>query len=184
MIDRNSRARIADFGLLTVISDQANFISSIPHSEGGTTQWMSPELLDPGCFDLKDSRPTKKSDIYALGMVVYEVLSGQAPFPRCNDAVVIRKVMGGERPKRPQGKQGARFEDDLWDMLALCWKPQRGDRPSLKALLRCLERVPPRPRSSSPTSTTNEDMEMGADDLSDHTITDLSTFFIPFKPSG
>jgi hypothetical protein len=40
---------------------------------GGTHRWMSPELLDPDRFGAKDWRPTKQSDCYALGMVVYEV---------------------------------------------------------------------------------------------------------------
>ena len=39
----------------------------------GTTWWMSPELLDPDRFGITDYRPTKRSDCYALGMVVYEV---------------------------------------------------------------------------------------------------------------
>ena len=34
---------------------------------------MSPELLDPDRFGTGDCRPTKQSDCYALGMVVYEV---------------------------------------------------------------------------------------------------------------
>ena len=37
---------------------------------------MSPELLDPERFGMpesEDSRPTKQSDCYALGMVIYEV---------------------------------------------------------------------------------------------------------------
>lgn len=38
-------------------------------SEGGTIRWMSPELLH-------ESQPTKKSDCYALGMLVYEVCIG------------------------------------------------------------------------------------------------------------
>ena len=37
---------------------------------------MSPELLDPERFGACDDRPTKKSDCYALGMVVYEVCLG------------------------------------------------------------------------------------------------------------
>ena len=40
---------------------------------GGTPRWMSPELLYPGKFGVKDFRPTTQSDCYALGMVVYEV---------------------------------------------------------------------------------------------------------------
>jgi len=37
---------------------------------------MSPELLDPEQFGISDGRPTKQSDCYALGMVVYEVREG------------------------------------------------------------------------------------------------------------
>ena len=72
-------------------------------------------------------------------MVVYEVLSGHAPFPQYSNPLVTLKVVAGERPERPQGEEGAQFKDRLWKMLELCWKPQRGDRPGLKTLLRCLE---------------------------------------------
>jgi hypothetical protein len=34
---------------------------------------MSPELLDPSRLDDRDPRPTKESDRFALGMVIYEV---------------------------------------------------------------------------------------------------------------
>ena len=64
-----------------IIPDQASFASTITRTEGGTLRWMSPELLDPESFGLKNSCPTKESDCYALAMVIYEVLSGQAPFP-------------------------------------------------------------------------------------------------------
>jgi len=38
----------------------------------GTTRWMSPELLDPSRFN-SDGLPSRESDCYALGMVIYEV---------------------------------------------------------------------------------------------------------------
>ena len=38
---------------------------------GGSHPWMSPELLDHD--DAYEHRPTKESDIYALGMLIYEV---------------------------------------------------------------------------------------------------------------
>jgi len=41
-------------------------------SFGGTTHWMSPELLDSTRFG-SNGHPTRESDCYALGMVVYEV---------------------------------------------------------------------------------------------------------------
>ena len=48
---------------------------------GGTLLWMSPELLDPVRFGITDSRPTKQSDCYALGMVVYEVCENATVSP-------------------------------------------------------------------------------------------------------
>ena len=47
------------------------------YSPGGSKRWMSPELLSPEKFKLTDARPTKPSDCYALGMVIYEVCSHQ-----------------------------------------------------------------------------------------------------------
>jgi len=38
---------------------------------GGSYPWMSPELLD--LDDAREHKPTKESDIYALGMLIYEV---------------------------------------------------------------------------------------------------------------
>ena len=52
--------------LSTIILSET-FVSSV-----GTFCWMSPELLDPLRFDSK-GRPTRESDCYALGMVIYEV---------------------------------------------------------------------------------------------------------------
>ena len=64
---------------------------------------MGPELLLPEKFDLKHSRPTKLSDCYAFGMVIYEVLSGEVPFRHYGRYVVVAKVLEGERPERPRG---------------------------------------------------------------------------------
>jgi len=44
---------------------------------------MSPELLDPERFGMpesEDNRPTRQSDCYALGMVIYEVGAGMGKF--------------------------------------------------------------------------------------------------------
>ena len=175
LINSDGHACIADFGLLMIMPDQASFISTISCLEGGTIRWMSPELLDPGLFGLMGSRPTKESDCYALGMVVYEVLSGRAPFSQDKNAVVIRKVMEGKRPERPRGRRAVWFTDGLWWMLERCWRPQPHDRPNLETLLQCLggATLPPR---SHPGHTTDEDVVTGNDDLLDPTVTSHSTF--------
>ena len=101
-------------------------------------RWMSPELLNPDTSSSEDSRPTKKSDCYALGMVVLEVLSGRPPLASDKDFIVIQKVIAGERPGRPEG---AWFTDDLWGMLELCWAARPENRPSIEAVFECLDRA-------------------------------------------
>ena len=114
---------------------------------GGTTRWMSPELLE-------DSQHTVHSDCYALGMVIYEVLSGLVPFhPQQGDPAVVKKVLDGERPERPQGGEGRWFKDEIWDLLERCWKHEPSDRPSAQDVLECLdiasEWEPPSPLATS-----------------------------------
>ena len=160
MIDGDLRARLADFSLITLFSDQGSFLTSC--IEGGTARWMGPELLDPQSFGLNKSRCTRESDCYALGMVVYETLSGHAPFEECSHAAAVVKVLRGERPGRPQGV----FTDEIWHLVEHCWKHTPADRASVKDALRCLERTPPlSPRPSPPDI--DVDMELDSDGYSD-----------------
>ena len=151
LIDETHRARLADFGLLTIISESTSLsVSSSSFTQGGTHRWMSPELFLPQRFGIKDGRPTKQSDCYALGMVVYEVLRGEVPFHRDGGYIVIAKVIDGHRPGRPRGREGTWFTDDIWSVLRQCWKPKPGDRPSVPEVLRSLKTwIPPSPQSSA-----------------------------------
>lgn len=141
MIDQHRHARLADFGLLTIIADLTNLTSSTSFSTAGTTRWMSPELLDPDQFGTKRGRPTKESDSYALGMVILEVLSGRAPFKPLSELIVMRLVTEGKRPERPVGPEGGWFTEDLWEMLNLCWEARPESRPGVGEVSKCLERV-------------------------------------------
>ena len=134
LIDQTGNARLADFGLLTIISDPTNHLSSSSYIQGGTARWMSPELIDPQRFGLKNSRPSKSSDCYALGMVIYETINGHSPFHQHADLTVIVKVLAGERPLRGEG-----FTESLWKMLGQCWISQPNNRPSIEDVVQCLE---------------------------------------------
>jgi serine/threonine protein kinase len=121
---------------------------------------MSPELFDP---EIQDPIPTKHSDCYALGMVIYEVLSGRVPFSQFPNLVVPGIVFSGKRPGRPKGLEGVWFTDDVWAVLERCWTHQPNDRPGIEDVLQCLEEAsrvwtPPSPQvvasSSMPGSPT------------------------------
>jgi len=131
---------------------------------------MSPELLDPDRFGSGRGRPTKESDCYALGMVILEVLSGQAPFTTLKNFVVMRKVTDGERPGRPDGVEGVWFTDDLWRTLNQCWETQPGRRPSIETVLECLGRASP------PSPGTADGAEKGINDGPGSTASDSCMF--------
>jgi serine/threonine protein kinase len=67
LVDSKLTARIADFGLTSFLRHPSISMSVSAPAGGGTCQWMAPELFN------ENSHPSKQSDIYALGMVVYEV---------------------------------------------------------------------------------------------------------------
>ncbi len=67
MIDGRGKVRLLDFGLAAIIEDSAS------QALAGTPAYMAPEL-----FDRQPS--TIQSDIYALGLVLYEMFAGRPAF--------------------------------------------------------------------------------------------------------
>jgi serine/threonine protein kinase len=158
LIDQTGQAPLADFGLVTIISDCSGLVSSSSYTQGGTARWMSPELIDPQRFGFEKGYRTKSSDCYALAMVVYETISGNPPFHQHADLTVVMKVLEGEHPTR-----GPRFAGSLWNTLEQCWTSQPNQRPSIEDVFRCLERV--RTLSEPLSPAVGEVTESGDDDL-------------------
>ena len=175
-----------------------NITSSNSFHQGGTFRWMSPELFDPEEFGLKDSHPSKHSDCYALGMVIYEVLSRKVPFHQYADFTVVVKVCKGERPRRPQGGEQVWFVDDIWSILGYCWESNPSDRPRIEGVLQCLEKVssswtlpspqiistPPATNPSTWHSSLSTEESMDEDDIPPHSQIVASQPLLELLPKG
>src|SRR5689334_12593194 len=77
MMNKRGEVVIMDFGLAAIASELTG-----AEARNGTPQYMSPEQL-------KGSVVTAKSDIYALGLVLYELFTGKKPY----DAQTVHQLL-------------------------------------------------------------------------------------------
>jgi serine/threonine-protein kinase len=89
LLDANGNATVTDFGIALVTSRPARELLG---STTGTPHYMSPEQ---SLGEQVDGR----SDVYALGVVLYEMLTGTCPFPGRNATEVIAKHISAPIPK-------------------------------------------------------------------------------------
>eukprot|EP00980_Cylindrotheca_fusiformis_P012051 scaffold2863_cov114-Cylindrotheca_fusiformis.AAC.3 len=86
LVDNRFRAKVADFGLSH--EKYANGIT-------GTAYWMAPELLRG------ESRNTTASDVYAFGILLYEIYSRREPYDSEDPTTVLHLVADKLVQKRP-----------------------------------------------------------------------------------
>ena len=58
---------------MSVVPDPVQPIAHSAQLEGGKITFMSPELLNPKEFGKKNAVPTPQSDVYAFGLVIFQV---------------------------------------------------------------------------------------------------------------
>ncbi|KAG2496283.1 hypothetical protein HYH03_005516 [Edaphochlamys debaryana] len=85
-IDANDNMKIGDFGIARVLSASSNMARTIM----GTPYYLAPELCE-------DKPYNQKSDLWALGVVLYECMMGRYPFEveNNNEVALMRKIMKG-----------------------------------------------------------------------------------------
>ncbi len=92
---RNGRAFVADFGIALAVSAAAGGRMTETGLSLGTPHYMSPEQATA------DRSITNRSDIYALGSVLFEMLTGEPPHTGPSAQAIIMKIVSDEaRPVR------------------------------------------------------------------------------------
>ena len=134
------RARLADFGFSTLTPSVPGQMTTTTAS--GTPLYMAPEPLNPGKFGKTNSRPTQPADIYALGMEIYEVLTGFYPFrEQFATYQLVFLVVGGARPTKLDNAEEIWFGNGTWKLVKECWREKSTKRPTVERAFVHLARV-------------------------------------------
>lgn len=102
MLTPRDQIKLLDFGLAKLLAPgkatTAETLSEI-HDAGGTMPYMAPEQLQGG-------KPDPRSDIYSLGVVLYEMASGVRPFEAKTSAALIDAILHKPAPSPRQVNRG------------------------------------------------------------------------------
>lgn len=108
MIDKEGSARIMDFGIARSVT--GNGITGAGMMIG-TPAYMSPEQVEGKDVD-------QRSDIYSLGVILYEMATGRIPFEG-DTPISIAMKHKGERPKDPR-ELNSQVHEDLSQLILKC----------------------------------------------------------------
>ncbi|CAF3935520.1 unnamed protein product, partial [Rotaria sp. Silwood1] len=113
--------KVADFGLAKIkqeTSRRSSYDSSV-----GTLQWKAPELL-------KMEEHTEASDVYALGIVLWELATECEPYEKIDDSKIRASVLRGDRLKIPPN-----VPTSFRELILKAWAHESATRPTCQQLL-------------------------------------------------
>jgi len=116
MIDRNGNAKIMDFGIARLVREKG---ITGPSVMIGTPEYMSPEQAEAKEVD-------HLSDIYSLGIILYEMATSHVPFTG-ETALSIAMKHKGEVPKNPK-QFNPLIPDDLSGVILKCLEKDKAKR--------------------------------------------------------
>lgn len=116
MIDKEGNARIMDFGIARSVKEKGITGSGVMI---GTPEYMSPEQVEAKKVDLR-------SDIYSLGVILYEMLAGQLPFEGDTPLAIAMKHKS-EAPRDPK-ELNAQIPEGLNRLILKCMEKERKKR--------------------------------------------------------
>ena len=124
LVDSADQPHIIDFGIASALDRSDLTRMTMVGSVLGTLPYMSPEQLDGS------SRVDPRWDVYALGVIAYELLGGSLPHPGLADAtsVVAAMKIVATRTPQPLGKLARDTRGDLETVVMKAISHDAGDR--------------------------------------------------------
>lgn len=117
LIDSSGHIKITDFGTAGIISDNQSPRTSFV----GTQDYVSPEVLSG------ESTATKACDLWAVGCIAYQMLSGRSPFHAATEFLTFELILGHCRNERAL-EFPASININAQDLINQLLRPKEGDR--------------------------------------------------------
>ena len=115
-VDKEGTAKILDFGIARAFSTKGY---SEVGSPAGPPEYMSPERVEGGAID-------QRSDVYSLGIILFEMVTGRVPFEGATPAIIAMKHKN-EIPKIPR-ELAAFIPEDLSSLILKCLEKDKEKR--------------------------------------------------------
>ena len=119
MIGDNGAYMITDFGVSAHAKSTLRKSMSSAFASAGTTAYMAPERFS------KDNTPIKANDVWSLGAMTYEMLTGDVPFTSPTLEGGILQKNGAEIPNLPDC-----YSPQLNQMIQMCLEEEPWERPT------------------------------------------------------
>ncbi|KAH3765745.1 TKL protein kinase [Pelomyxa schiedti] len=114
LLDSQDNVKVADLGLSRVVNKLA-MTGGV-----GTPKWEAPECLGTNQY-------TRAADVYSYAIVVWEMVTGQEPFPDVQSIFELKKLVC-DKKKRPEIPPTC--SSLLRELLKVCWHPNPKKRPT------------------------------------------------------
>lgn len=138
LLSKHQEVKVSDFGISRMLS-----LSDAYSMTGGIGSWryMAPEVVRHQAYD-------EKVDVYALGLIIYFMNSGCAPFYHLglDPERILKEFQAGKEPRPVVAECSSR----LRPLVAAAWHVDPGQRPSAEYILEWLGRVSQQNASCGP----------------------------------
>mmetsp|Transcript_41345 Transcript_41345/g.50123 ORF Transcript_41345/g.50123 Transcript_41345/m.50123 type:complete len:723 (+) Transcript_41345:289-2457(+) len=119
-ITKKAKIKLGDFGLSKILGSQTSFAQSAV----GTPYYLSPELCEGKAYN-------QKSDVWALGCVLYELATFKHAFDATNLPALVMTIVQGKYNPPP-----TTYSEELRMAIEMCLQKRPEDRPEVRDLLK------------------------------------------------